>query len=31
MTTWKDVPTRTVDVNGVPFAYRESAPNLRSR
>jgi NAD(P)-dependent dehydrogenase (short-subunit alcohol dehydrogenase family)/pimeloyl-ACP methyl ester carboxylesterase len=23
MTTWKDVPTRTVDVNGVPFAYRE--------
>lgn len=23
MTTWKDVPTRTVNVNGVPFAYRE--------
>jgi pimeloyl-ACP methyl ester carboxylesterase len=23
MTRWKDVPTRTVDVNGVPFVYRE--------
>jgi pimeloyl-ACP methyl ester carboxylesterase len=23
MTTWKDVPTHTIDVNGVPFAYRE--------
>ena len=23
MTTWKDVPTRTVNVNGSPFAYRE--------
>jgi pimeloyl-ACP methyl ester carboxylesterase len=22
-TTWKDVPTRTIDVGGVPFAYRE--------
>ena len=21
--TWKDVPTRTVDVGGVEFAYRE--------
>jgi pimeloyl-ACP methyl ester carboxylesterase len=21
--TWKDVPTRTVDVDGTPFAYRE--------
>ena len=20
---WKDTPTRTIDVNGVPFAYRE--------
>ena len=23
MNTWKDVPTRTIDVNGVSFAYRE--------
>ena len=23
MATWKDAPNRTVDVNGVPFAYRE--------
>lgn len=23
MVTWKDVPTRTIDVKGVPFAYRE--------
>jgi pimeloyl-ACP methyl ester carboxylesterase len=23
MTTWKDVPTSSVNVNGVPFAYRE--------
>jgi pimeloyl-ACP methyl ester carboxylesterase len=23
MITWKDVPTRTVNVNGTPFAYRE--------
>lgn len=23
MTTWKDVPTKTVDVGGTPFAYRE--------
>lgn len=23
MTTWKDAPTRTVSVDGVPFAYRE--------
>ncbi len=23
MVTWKDVPTRTVSVDGVPFAYRE--------
>src|SRR5690349_22928947 len=22
-TTWVDVPTRTIDVGGVPFAYRE--------
>ena len=26
MTTWKDVPTRTIDVNGTPFAYRELGP-----
>lgn len=24
---WKDVPTRTIDVNGVPFAYRELGPD----
>jgi pimeloyl-ACP methyl ester carboxylesterase len=24
---WKDVPTRTIDVGGVPFAYRELGPN----
>jgi pimeloyl-ACP methyl ester carboxylesterase len=24
---WKDVPTRTIDVGGVPFAYREPGPN----
>lgn len=24
---WKDVPTRTVDVGGVPFAYRELGPS----
>lgn len=24
---WKDVPTRTIDVDGVPFAYRELGPN----
>lgn len=24
---WKDVPTRTVDVGGVPFAYRELGPD----
>ncbi|HEY2503163.1 MAG TPA: alpha/beta hydrolase, partial [Mycobacterium sp.] len=23
MLTWKDTPTKTIDVNGVPFAYRE--------
>ena len=23
MTTWKDTPTRKIDVNGVEFAYRE--------
>src|SRR4051794_11763219 len=23
MTTWSDVPTRTIDVDGVRFAYRE--------
>ncbi|MBI3213611.1 MAG: alpha/beta hydrolase [Mycobacterium sp.] len=23
MTTWKDAPNRTIDVGGVPFAYRE--------
>lgn len=23
---WKDAPTRTLDVNGVPFAYREVGP-----
>ncbi len=25
--TWKDVATRTIDVGGVPFAYRELGPN----
>jgi pimeloyl-ACP methyl ester carboxylesterase len=25
--TWKDAPTRTVDVGGVPFAYRELGPD----
>jgi pimeloyl-ACP methyl ester carboxylesterase len=25
--TWRDVPTRTVDVGGVPFAYREQGPD----
>lgn len=24
---WKDVPTRTIDIDGVPFAYRELGPN----
>lgn len=24
---WKDVPTRTIDVDGVPFAYRELGPD----
>lgn len=24
---WKDVPTRTIDVGGVPFAYRELGPS----
>jgi pimeloyl-ACP methyl ester carboxylesterase len=24
---WKDVPTRRIDVGGVPFAYRELGPN----
>ena len=24
---WKNVPTRTIDVNGVPFAYRELGPD----
>src|SRR3954454_10983874 len=24
--TWKDVPTRTIDVDGVPFAYRDLGP-----
>jgi hypothetical protein len=24
--TWKDVPTRTIDVGGVSFAYRELGP-----
>ncbi|KZS71097.1 alpha/beta hydrolase [Mycobacterium kansasii] len=30
MTTWKDAPNRTVDVNGVKFAYRElgSGPDV---
>lgn len=23
MLTWKDIPTKTIDVDGVPFAYRE--------
>ncbi|CAM5707246.1 hypothetical protein SALBM311S_09936 [Streptomyces alboniger] len=23
---WIDVPTRTIDVGGVPFAYRELGP-----
>lgn len=23
MTTWKTTPTKTIDVNGIPFAYRE--------
>ena len=23
MTTWKDAPTRKIDVDGIPFAYRE--------
>jgi pimeloyl-ACP methyl ester carboxylesterase len=26
MTTWKTVPTRSIDVNGVPFVYREYGP-----
>jgi pimeloyl-ACP methyl ester carboxylesterase len=26
MTTWIDVPTRTIDVGGVPFAYRDLGP-----
>lgn len=26
-TTWKDVPTRTIDVGGVSFAYRELGPD----
>src|SRR5437773_1628300 len=26
-TTWRDVPTRTIDVDGVPFAYRELGPS----
>ena len=25
--TWKDVPTRTIDVGGVPFAYRALGPD----
>lgn len=25
--TWKDVPTRTIDVGGVPFVYRELGPS----
>ena len=25
--TWKDTPTRTVEVGGVPFAYRELGPD----
>lgn len=25
-TTWSDVPTRTIDVDGVPFAYRDLGP-----
>lgn len=25
--TWKNVPTRTIDVGGVPFAYRELGPD----
>jgi len=24
---WKDVPTRTIDIGGVPFVYRELGPN----
>jgi len=24
---WKDVPTRTIDVSGVPFVYRDLGPN----
>jgi len=24
---WKNVPTRTIDVGGVPFAYRELGPS----
>ena len=27
MKKWKDVPTRTIDVGGVPFAYRELGPD----
>jgi pimeloyl-ACP methyl ester carboxylesterase len=26
LTAWKDTPTRTIDVNGTPFAYRELGP-----
>ncbi|KQS00541.1 alpha/beta hydrolase [Williamsia sp. Leaf354] len=26
MTTWTDTPTQTIDVGGVPFAYRELGP-----
>ena len=29
MTTWKDAPNRTVDVNGVKFAYRELGTGSR--
>lgn len=25
---WKDVPTRTIDVGGVPFAHRELGPDF---
>ena len=30
MTTWKDAPNRTIDVDGVTFAYRELGSGLRS-
>ena len=29
MLTWKDIPTKTIDVHGVPFAYRELGADAR--